>query len=250
MTENETRRGPGRPPKTEIINDNNSINYLELSILEKIKFLINVLKQKIKYFSTKIIPVIILIIIFTIGIFLGRNSYVIDDYTGPKHSYMERIRVLHRSWTAYKQMKPDELHIAWLKFLKSYTYRRGGDPIMGQLDCLRACLMFWKSRGANIEVATIDVLARRFRAMADMDYTVLNTGIGTGDIIIFRHIHYEGVGSIPHIGIVQEVVGTTIKYMDFSPLGVGFPTVRRDSWQIQMIAEMSFPIWAGAALKK
>jgi len=243
------KRRPGRPKKQSIpeINWNNS------TISEKII----IIKWKINnYFSAyrnKIIIIFwlsIIIITLPVGIFIGRKTYAIDDYMSPKYSYMEKIGHLHKSWRAYRSLKPHELHIQWLKFLQGYTYQRGGDPIMGQLDCLRSLVLFLRSRGANFEVATIDILARRFQIMAELDYTTLKGEVRTGDIIVFRPIYYPQYGPIAHIGLVQEVCGNKIKYMDFSPLGVGFPTINRGDGRIHMIAEMSFPIWAGLALKK
>ncbi len=248
------KRGPGRPPKPR---ENNIIIFSELSKLGKIKYLISTAKQKIINYLSRhhikllnIIWIIIIIFVFPTGIFLGRKTYVIDDYTNPKYSYMEKVRHLHKTWRQYRSLKPDELHILWLQYLKSYTYRRGGDPIMGNLDCLRSVILFLRSRGANFEVATIDILASRFRAMNELGYTALNGPVHSGDLILFKPIYYEGQGNIPHIGIALEEINGVIKYMDFSPLGVGYPTVRRGDWRIHMIAEMSFPIWAGQALKK
>ncbi len=247
------KRGPGRPRKPENIIENNIIIFSELNNYEKIKYLISQLNNYLINFRGKyliIFLIIIIIIIFPIGIFIGRRTFIIDDYMSPQYSYTSKISQLRRSWNKYRALKPYELHIKWLEFLKHYTYVSGGDLLMNQADCLRAWLLFMKAQGANIDVATIPILVSKFQALGQFEYVKLNGQPHTGDIIIFRPIHYPGRGNIPHIGIVEDVKDNYIKYMDFSPLGVGFPVCQKGEWRIQMVVEMNFLIWAGKVMRE
>jgi len=248
MHEIEEKRGPGRPRKTDNITDNNIIIFSELNNYEKIKYLISKINNYLFNFRGKyliIFLIIIIIIIFPIGIFVGRRTFIIDDYMSPQYSYTNKISQLRRTWNKYRNLKPYELHIKWLEFLKNHAYVSGGDLLMNQADCLRAWLLFMKAQGANIDVATIPILVSKFQALGQFEYVKINGQPQTGDIIIFRPNN-----GVAHIGIVETTIGNYIKYMDFSPLGVGFPTCQRGEWKIQMIVEMNFLVWAGKVMRE
>src|SRR4030066_996994 len=100
MHEIEEKRGPGLPRKTDNITDNNIIIFSELNNYEKIKYLISKINNYLFNFRGKyliIFLIIIIIIIFPIGIFIGRRTFIIDDYTFPQYSYITKFSHLHKS---------------------------------------------------------------------------------------------------------------------------------------------------------
>jgi len=203
-----------------------------------------IMREKIKDFLKKNIKIELTLVSCFI-FFGGILSLIYFDYKNNLGLFFEKRFVIlaqtRDSLNKYSTIKPDELHNIWFNTLKNF------DKTHTNVQALATVV---NKLGAQIDEKDDSLtFVKKINAYAEVGLCSTTSVPKTGSLIIFRGT-WAGKIKSHRIGIIEEVCGSYIKFMEWSPeLGTTFPVIRKNDYTIQMIVEFSYPIWSGILLK-
>ncbi len=196
-----------------------------------------------KYFNALVIVFFILSSTVSIASYYYYATHSIYDYYSMNRE--DAIIKLQETFKQFKQMSGKEFHNLWNTYFHDATYTLGGNGDNNKWDCSNSLCYVLKLLGANIPHSSTKDLTKLLTEKSHFRENINDCRLF--DIILF-HKDRAGIG---HIGIIEYIDNTTIRYCDMNALtGPGYNSTYFNNPRIYGIYPITLEMWFGDLLKR